>query len=109
MHRLTYRIFVLILIFVLCLSVLPATVSAAPQTHPNTHVNTGDQRADIIAVALTQVGYYEGQTMIQSMANGMDTTTLAGVELLWLGVPIRQVFLPLCLPVPVLPMQLHLV
>ena len=60
MHRLTYRIFVLIIIFVLCLSVLPATVSAAPQTHPNTHVNTGDQRADIIAVALTQVGYYEG-------------------------------------------------
>ena len=39
--------------------VIPAatTVSAA---YENTYVNTGDQRADIIGVALTQVGYTEG-------------------------------------------------
>ena len=33
------------------------TVSAA---YENTHVNTGDQAADIVAVAMTQVGYLEG-------------------------------------------------
>lgn len=30
-----------------------------PMTHPNTYINTGDQRKDIIGVALTQVGYTE--------------------------------------------------
>lgn len=28
--------------------------------YPNTHINTGDQRADVLAVALTQMGYTEG-------------------------------------------------
>ena len=54
---------------VLCLVLLllfPLQVSAqganadTPQTHPNTYTNTGNQRADIIGVAKTQVGYLEG-------------------------------------------------
>ena len=54
---------------VLCLFLLllfPLQVSAqgananTPQTHPNTYTNTGNQRADIIGVAKTQVGYLEG-------------------------------------------------
>jgi len=36
------------------------TVEAAENTFPNTYVNTGDQRKDIINVALSQVGYTEG-------------------------------------------------
>jgi len=49
----------------ICMPQLPIQVKAAgadastPQTHPNTYVNTGNQRADIIGVALTQVGYTE--------------------------------------------------
>ena len=54
------RPFIWILILAVFLTSMPLTVSATPQTHPNTHVNTGDQRKDIVAIALTQVGYYEG-------------------------------------------------
>ena len=36
---------------------VPVSVSAA---YENTHINTGDQAADIIAIAETQVGYLEG-------------------------------------------------
>lgn len=39
---------------------LPADAADYPNTHPNTYPNTGDQRKDIIGVALTQVGYKEG-------------------------------------------------
>lgn len=60
MYRKIHRVFILILISVCCLSIVPVRVFATPQTHPNTHMNTGDQRADVIAVALTQVGYMEG-------------------------------------------------
>lgn len=41
---------------VLLTAILPVGVSAA---YENTYKNTGDQRADIIGVALTQVGYIE--------------------------------------------------
>lgn len=52
-----HRIMAVLLVLVLLVSVLPpAPVSAA---YENTHVNTGNQRADIIGVALTQVGYIE--------------------------------------------------
>ena len=47
-------------ILLTCLTQAAVEVSATPQTHPNTYVNTGDQKADLIGVALTQVGYYEG-------------------------------------------------
>lgn len=53
-------IVIFFMIAVLFVTYLPLTAYATPQTHPNTHVNTGDQRADVIAVALTQVGYLEG-------------------------------------------------
>jgi len=58
------RIITALLCFVL-LALLPFQVSAAgadantPQTHPNTYTNTGDQRKDIVGVALTQQGYLE--------------------------------------------------
>ena len=40
-------------------SALALNASAYPSTHPNTHTNTGDQRADIVAVAQSQLGYAE--------------------------------------------------
>ena len=45
-------------VLVLLPGVLP--VYAAAPEYQNTYVNTGDQREDIIGVALTQVGYKEG-------------------------------------------------
>lgn len=50
----------LLLLTALCLTYMPLVAQATSQSHPNTHVNTGDQRSDVIAVALTQVGYLEG-------------------------------------------------
>lgn len=60
MYRNIQRFITLILICILCVAILPTQAFATPQTHPNTHTNTGDQRADVIAIALTQVGYREG-------------------------------------------------
>lgn len=57
------RILSFILAWILILACFPfwaVEAQATPNTHPNTHVNTGDQRYDIIQVARTQVGYYEG-------------------------------------------------
>ena len=51
---------ILIMIFAIIITYIPVTAYATPNTHPNTHQNTGDQRADVIAIALTQVGYMEG-------------------------------------------------
>ena len=48
-----------ILILATVFSAVPL-VHATPTDHPNTYKNTGNMRADIIGVALTQVGYYEG-------------------------------------------------
>jgi len=55
-HRLR-SVTVLILIVILALPFFTTPVSAA---YENTHKNTGNMRNDIIAVALTQVGYREG-------------------------------------------------
>lgn len=51
-----------LLMVVACIPEFSVSVRAEdyPTTHPNTYVNTGDQRKDIIGVALTQVGYKEG-------------------------------------------------
>ena len=51
-------------LLVLCISVslcsvMGITAFAYPTSHPNTHTNTGNQRADIVAIAETQVGYAE--------------------------------------------------
>ena len=53
------------LVFILAMLVmfLPSggtDVFASPGGYPNTYTNTGDQRADIIGVAKTQLGYTEG-------------------------------------------------
>ncbi len=53
----TKRLLALCLTLTLLLTVLPLAVHAE---YDNTHVNTGNQRYDIIQVALTQVGYQEG-------------------------------------------------
>lgn len=51
----------LVLAAVLLLGCVQPVVSrAALPDYPNTHINTGDQRADVLAVALTQLGYTEG-------------------------------------------------
>jgi len=39
--------------------VLGITANAYSTSHPNTHVNTGDQRADVVAIAESQLGYTE--------------------------------------------------
>ena len=39
-------------------SILPLSVKSSE--FPNTYVNTGDQRKDILGVALTQIGFTEG-------------------------------------------------
>lgn len=44
----------------LLVCVQPVVGRASVPDYPNTHINTGDQRADVLAVALTQMGYTEG-------------------------------------------------
>ena len=54
----------LLMLYILILTTVfsaVSTVHATPMDHPNTYKNTGNMRADIIGVALTQVGYYEGK------------------------------------------------
>ena len=50
----------LLLAIMIILSLLPQLAIPAQAAYENTYKNTGDQRADIIGVALTQVGYLEG-------------------------------------------------
>lgn len=60
-NRILCFLLTLLMLFA-CIPELSLSASAAdyPTTHPNTYVNTGDQRKDIVAVAVTQVGYKEG-------------------------------------------------
>ena len=51
------KVMALALLVVLLVSLVPMQVQAA---YENTYTNTGNQRADLIGVALTQVGYQEG-------------------------------------------------
>ena len=60
MRLLMRRIVTFMLCAILVLTCLPLTVMQADAAYENTYKNTGDQRADIIGVALTQVGYMEG-------------------------------------------------
>ena len=59
LKRVTRLLTLYILILTMVFSAVPP-VHATPTDHPNTYKNTGNMRADIIGVALTQVGYYEG-------------------------------------------------
>lgn len=52
------RVLALVLLLVVVFTAIPLTAQAA---YENTYKNTGDQRADIVGVALTQVGYREGK------------------------------------------------
>lgn len=57
-RKLSRFLFLWLILLATVVSAVPAT--ATPTDHPNTYVNTGDMRKDLIGVALTQVGYYEG-------------------------------------------------
>lgn len=59
LKRSTRFLILYMLILAMVLSAVPLA-HATPTDHPNTYKNTGNMRADIIGVALTQVGYYEG-------------------------------------------------
>ena len=54
------RIIALLLTLALLPTLLPLRGSAAEKTYENTHENTGNQIEDLIAVALSQLGYKEG-------------------------------------------------
>ena len=54
------RLLSLLLTIITTLSLLPQLITPVYAAYENTYKNTGDQRADIIGVALTQVGYLEG-------------------------------------------------
>ncbi len=56
------RITSLFLCVIMCVTVLPLPGFAA---YENTHTNTGNQIADLIAVANTQIGYTEGNSTSQ--------------------------------------------
>ena len=59
MKELCKRILCCLMVFVLLLSCVLETAITARAAYENTYVNTGDQRKDIMGVALTQVGYRE--------------------------------------------------
>lgn len=54
------KILPLLLAVITALTLVVPVVRPAQAAYENTYTNTGDQRADIIGVALTQVGYREG-------------------------------------------------
>ena len=54
------RLMSLLISLVTMLTLLPQLAMPAQAAYENTYKNTGDQRADLIGVALTQVGYREG-------------------------------------------------
>ena len=66
----TKRFFALLMaVFTIVMMVVPVTVSVSAEEYPNTHANTGDQRYDIVQIALTQIGYTESTTNKQG-SNG---------------------------------------
>jgi len=54
------RVLSLVLALITALTIVVPVSSPASAAYENTYTNTGDQRADMIGVALTQVGYREG-------------------------------------------------
>lgn len=54
------RRFSFLLAIILCLMMFPESVITVNAAYENTYANTGNQRADIIGVAKTQLGYIEG-------------------------------------------------
>lgn len=56
------RILCFLMMLVLLLSCIPQMAMPAKADYENTYSNTGDQRKDIVGIALTQVGYREGSS-----------------------------------------------
>jgi hypothetical protein len=54
------RLMCIVLVLITLFSLVPESMVTVHAAYENTHRNTGDQRADLIGVALTQVGYREG-------------------------------------------------
>lgn len=54
------RLLSLLIAFIICVSALISAPVSVHAAYENTYVNTGNQVADILGVALTQVGYTEG-------------------------------------------------
>ena len=81
MSRLVCLLLVLVLL-PLCLQEAVLTVRA---DFENTYVNTGDQRADLIGVALTQVGYREGRNNYTKYGEwyGAPHTAWCGMFVSW--------------------------
>lgn len=69
-------------VLLLLTGILPVSVSAA---YENTYKNTGDQRADIIGVALTQVGYIEESGGVTKYGQwfGRPTADWCGIFISW--------------------------
>ena len=59
----TKRLLALLLaVMTVVMVALPGVTYVSAEDYPNTHVNTGDQRHDIVQIALTQLGYTESTT-----------------------------------------------
>lgn len=69
-------------LFLMCVTEYAIPVSAAFE---NTYENTGDQRADLVGVALTQVGYREGDNNYTKYGEwyGAPHTAWCGVFVSW--------------------------
>lgn len=69
----------------LLLTLLPNCEVPVSAAYENTYTNTGDQAADILGVALTQVGYVEGYGNITKYGNwyGMNGEAWCGMFVSW--------------------------
>lgn len=87
----------LLMAIIIMLTLLPQLAMPAQAAYENTYVNTGDQRADIIGVALTQVGYREGDGKSNNNKNkygayfGKDGMSWCGFFVSWCA---RQADIP---------------
>ena len=87
----------LLMAIIIMLTILPQLAMPAQAAYENTYKNTGDQRADIIGVALTQVGYLEGDGIKNNNKNkygayfGKDGMAWCGFFVSWCA---RQADIP---------------
>lgn len=70
---------VMFISFVMLITFFPDVSFTVNAAYENTHINTGNQRADIVAIAQTQVGYHEGS--LEGTTNGSDNYTKYNVDL----------------------------
>ena len=74
-----------LLVLFLAMILIAALVFPTNAAYENTYTNTGDQRADIIGVALTQVGYREGSNNYTKYGEwyGMPNAPWCGAFVSW--------------------------